>query len=183
MKEVTLFPLGKVEHCAENASSHGQLCAAAGMIFMQLHRYRRLRQPGHMRVYLSDTVWEEYETQVKQDAAAGEIFRADEISVLECRETGSRRVDGREHVLFSVHAKMTAWMERESDGRFLKGDRGNRHGIYLMEFVSAPELRGRPGANCPRCGAPMDASTDPLCRFCGESNAILGWVLTGAEKA
>ena len=183
-REICLAPLGHVSAAGFSASgSRQELCAEVNKVFIQMHRYRKLRQPEHMKPYLSDAVWQQYTVQVQQDIAAGEIFRADEISVLACQTLGSCRMDGREHVFFKLHTKMTRWMERAGDGKFLCGDKTDRHEYYLVELASAPERRGCDNVNCPSCGAVMDASMDPVCPFCGETNAVLGWMIVGMKKA
>ena len=130
-----------------------------------------------VRHYLSDDLYNKYQSMVDDNISNNEIHCYDELNIKSISIT-SIEYDQTYEI---VHASITSrYMDYYADKETLKYKRGvNDHRIEInhdLVFKKLKDVGDRPAViKCPRCGANIDVNKSGKCDYCGNIYSALNY--------
>ena len=138
-----------------------------------------------MRPFFTDSLYQQFDRQLQQIAAAGRTNHVDDIGVLDVSLLGWKEKDGKQWLTARVKTRITIYSTDDRTGGIVSGSRKE---VKLMEYewtlVRASDQR-TPGeeevrsVHCPNCGAALSINHSAECPYCGSvvTCSEYGWAI------
>lgn len=126
-----------------------------------------------MRPFFTDSLYQQFDRQLQQIAAAGRTNHIDDIGVLDVSLLGWKEKDEKQWLTARVKTRITIYSTDDQTGQIVSGSKKE---VKLMEYewtlvrasdqktFGEEEVRS---VHCPNCGATLSINHSAECPYCG----------------
>jgi hypothetical protein len=162
--------------------------AQAAFFALQNAWMRRDLTPA--RAYLSDAIYQRWQTQVQQLLAAHKRNVLENLvvgGVTIAKATSDSNFDS---ITVRIDAAAADYDVDDQTNRIVYGSRSQQAFTEYWTFIRSASARTRAGegpeiTQCPNCGAPLNINESGVCQYCKEvvTSGRFGWVLDSITQA
>lgn len=163
----------------------------AKTVFIKLQNAWTARDWESVRVFESDTLFEQHKSQLQGYINNNQINVMDRIMVNDAHLYSFAQIDGQDTLTIDLKTRMSDYIIDANTKEVVRGDpkRENYH-IYRLTFTrNLDDKTPKDGkvvttTNCPNCGAPTEITSSGRCPYCNSviTTKHYGWVLSNLER-
>ena len=141
-------------------------------VYVQMQNGCTARNIESLRPYFTDTLYQQFDRQIKSLIASRRINRVDRIAVLDVTLRGFFQEGGDDHLVALLKTRITDYIVDEDTGKLVSGsDTAEKFMTYEGDLSrptgtlteAAGEITER---HCPNCGAPLSVNESAKCPYC-----------------
>ena len=149
------------------------LCEQISNLYVRMQNAWTAKDFSVMRPFFTDSLYQQFDRQLQQIAAAGKTNHIDDIGVLDVSLLGWKEKDEKQWLTARVKTRITIYSTDDKTGEIVSGSRKE---VKLMEYewtlvrasdqktFEEEELRT---VHCPNCGAALSINHSAECPYCG----------------
>ena len=127
-----------------------------------------------IRPYFADSLYQQFDRQVKKHRAQHITNYVERIAVLDVTLRGYYQENGSDVIVAELYTRITDYTLNDDTGALVAGDR-NAEKFMTYEYllsrptgkITDPEHAGVSERHCPNCGAPLSVNESIKCPYCG----------------
>ena len=149
------------------------LCEQISNLYVRMQNAWTAKDFSVMRPFFTDGLYQQFDRQLQQIAAAGKTNHIDDIGVLDVSLLGWKEKDEKQWLTARVKTRITIYSTDDQTGKIVSGSKKE---VKLMEYewtlvrasdqktFGEEEVRS---VHCPNCGATLSINHSAECPYCG----------------
>lgn len=149
------------------------LCGQISNLYVRMQNAWTAKDFSVMRPFFTDSLYQQFDRQLQQIAAAGRTNHIDDIGVLDVSLLGWKEKDEKQWLTARVKTRITIYSTDDQTGQIVSGSKKE---VKLMEYewtlvrasdqktFGEEEVRS---VHCPNCGATLSINHSAECPYCG----------------
>ena len=149
------------------------LCEQISNLYVRMQNAWTAKDFSVMRPFFTDGLYQQFDRQLQQIAAAGKTNHIDDIGVLDVSLLGWKEKDEKQWLTARVKTRITIYSTDDHTGKIVSGSKKE---VKLMEYewtlvrasdqktFGEEEVRS---VHCPNCGATLSINHSAECPYCG----------------
>lgn len=149
------------------------LCEQISNLYVRMQNAWTAKDFSVMRPFFTDSLYQQFDRQLQQIAAAGRTNHIDDIGVLDVSLLGWKEKDEKQWLTARVKTRITIYSTDDKTGEIVSGSQKE---VKLMEYewtlvrasdqrtLGEEEVRS---VHCPNCGATLSINHSAECPYCG----------------
>ena len=149
------------------------LCGQISNLYVRMQNAWTAKDFSVMRPFFTDGLYQQFDRQLQQIAAAGKTNHIDDIGVLDVSLLGWKEKDEKQWLTARVKTRITIYSTDDQTGKIVSGSKKK---VKLMEYewtlvrasdqktFGEEEVRS---VHCPNCGATLSINHSAECPYCG----------------
>lgn len=149
------------------------LCEQISNLYVRMQNAWTAKDFSVMRPFFTDSLYQQFDRQLQQIAAAGKTNHIDDIGVLDVSLLGWKEKDEKQWLTARVKTRITIYSTDDQTGKIVSGSKKE---VKLMEYewtlvrasdqktFGEEEVRS---VHCPNCGATLSINHSAECPYCG----------------
>lgn len=149
------------------------LCGQISNLYVRMQNAWTAKDFSVMRPFFTDGLYQQFDRQLQQIAAAGKTNHIDDIGVLDVSLLGWKEKDEKQWLTARVKTRITIYSTDDQTGKIVSGSKKE---VKLMEYewtlvrasdqktFGEEEVRS---VHCPNCGATLSINHSAECPYCG----------------
>lgn len=149
------------------------LCGQISNLYVRMQNAWTAKDFSVMRPFFTDGLYQQFDRQLQQIAAAGKTNHIDDIGVLDVSLLGWKEKDEKQWLTARVKTRITIYSTDDQTGQIVSGSKKE---VKLMEYewtlvrasdqktFGEEEVRS---VHCPNCGATLSINHSAECPYCG----------------
>ena len=165
----------------DNTFSEAKFKAKVDNVYIKLYTGVMKQDLENIRHFLSDEVYEKYNSKIKQLQAANQIQVYDELNVSDTNIINIEELDDHFEITVRLLTKYLDYRIAKDTKKFISGNRDVREEKYVtLKFSKIKNAKALGNARrCTGCGANIDLNKNGVCEYCGSVYVLrdYDWVL------
>lgn len=149
------------------------LCGQISNLYVRMQNAWTAKDFSVMRPFFTDGLYQQFDRELQQIAAAGKTNHIDDIGVLDVSLLGWKEKDEKQWLTARVKTRITIYSTDDQTGKIVSGSKKE---VKLMEYewtlvrasdqktFGEEEVRS---VHCPNCGATLSINHSAECPYCG----------------